>query len=452
MAFNGQQRWVEVSVGAQTLAPRQAVNSAPAAQFATTCCSPNTVVVSGGADAPTNGVNLLDALTRIAAQAPTASNAFLVKLEPGVFDVGSTPVQLIPFVRIEGSGEGISRITGTGQAAATSGVIVAANNAQLSELTVQSRAGNSYSTGVYVNGTVNTFGISHVAVQVMDGSVSGTGISNGGSTSIENITVTVSNTTSAGKAFGISNSANAAQIRNGSIQVQTAGTGQANGIFNNNGAAPMIGNVQITVSTSGAPLNAASPDAIGITNDNAAPLIQSVNITSSTTGGGSGVGIALNNSSTTLATTTVENSDIVVNSSGASFTQGVLNNTGSGNPAALVMRSSSVTVSGTSKTNCQVFGVNSFGAPTAVYNTSVTTSAGTGCLAAIGLILQGGPNDLTFNNGLVNSTNYAIYNTGSGAKIKIGAAQLSAPTTSSGSAVCVNSFKSDYTATTATCS
>ena len=126
-------------------------------------------------------------------------------------------------------------------------------------------------------------------------------------------------------------------------------------------------------------------------------------------------------------------------------------NTAGGNPAALVVRNSSISVSGVNKTNCQAFGVNSFGSPTALYNTAISATVGSGCLAGVGLILQGGPSDLTFNNGAVTSTQYAIFNSSGTSKVRVGASQLNAPFTVSGGAVCVGSFKSDYTATTATC-
>src|SRR5262249_12086035 len=147
------QRWVEVTVGTTTLA-RQPVYTAPIAQGALTCCSPHTVVVPVVADPVQNGANLHAAAAGIAAQSPSASNGFLLKLEPGIYDIGSTPLQMYPYVEIEGSGEGITTITGAGQASQTSGVVLAASNTQLRKLTVQSRSGASYSTAVYADNTV----------------------------------------------------------------------------------------------------------------------------------------------------------------------------------------------------------------------------------------------------------------------------------------------------------
>ena len=66
---------------------------------------------------------------------PSASNAYLVKVEPGIYDLEASSLFMRPFVDIEGSGEGITTITsalGSG-----SGTVVGANNSELRYLTVK---------------------------------------------------------------------------------------------------------------------------------------------------------------------------------------------------------------------------------------------------------------------------------------------------------------------------
>ena len=66
---------------------------------------------------------------------PSASNPYLVKIEPGIYDLDKNSLFMRPFVDIEGSGEGITTITsslGTG-----SGTVVGANNSELRFLTVK---------------------------------------------------------------------------------------------------------------------------------------------------------------------------------------------------------------------------------------------------------------------------------------------------------------------------
>ncbi|HXU98233.1 MAG TPA: hypothetical protein VFP03_09050 [Jiangellaceae bacterium] len=66
---------------------------------------------------------------------PSALNAYLVKIEPGIYDLEASSLFMRPFVDIEGSGEGITTITsalGSG-----SGTVVATNNSELRNLTVK---------------------------------------------------------------------------------------------------------------------------------------------------------------------------------------------------------------------------------------------------------------------------------------------------------------------------
>ncbi len=51
-AFDGQQRWVEVSVGSQLLSPRQPVNSVPVAQFALSSASGGGTIIPYSSGAP----------------------------------------------------------------------------------------------------------------------------------------------------------------------------------------------------------------------------------------------------------------------------------------------------------------------------------------------------------------------------------------------------------------
>lgn len=452
-AFTGQQRWVEVRVAGQTLSPRQPVNAVPVASYALNADAPNTVTVGAAGTPVANGTALRSALAVIATSPPTASRPVLVKLGPGVYDLGATPLQLLAYVHVEGAGQGATQLVGDGQASATSAVLLAANNSELRALSVQSRAGAAYATGIYADSAITgTFVVRNVAAQSLGGSTAGVGIhNNGGSPLIDTVAVVASNTTANGSSTGIVNTGGAAQIKDSTVEARTTGTGAAIGVSNSDSAATLIHAVQITVLSTGAPVNQLSPDAVGISNNHAWPVIQHSSISARTTGGASGLGVVLNNSTTDTSTATIDNSSITVSSEGAAFTQGILNNTAGNNPFVLVVRNSAVTVSGANRSSCQVFGVDSFGAPTTINNTTVNASAGTGCLAAVGLILQGAPSDLLFNNGSIKSTHYALYNNNGTAKIRVGASQLSAMISGSGQVVCIGVYKADYTAATATC-
>lgn len=72
------------------------------------------------------------------APAPTATNPWLVKLEPGLYDVGGTPLVMRPWVHIEGSGIGITTIRGSADGSGlTAGTVHGASNSELRQLTVE---------------------------------------------------------------------------------------------------------------------------------------------------------------------------------------------------------------------------------------------------------------------------------------------------------------------------
>jgi hypothetical protein len=65
----------------------------------------------------------------------SASNPYLIKIEPGVYNLDAHSLFMLPYVDVEGSGEGVTTITsalGTG-----SGAVVAANNSELRYVTVK---------------------------------------------------------------------------------------------------------------------------------------------------------------------------------------------------------------------------------------------------------------------------------------------------------------------------
>ena len=76
-----------------------------------------TILVSpdgDGSDALANGQNLADAITFLGAVVPPpgAANPWLIKIEPGIYDMGSSPVQMLDYVDMEGSGVNTTKIKG----------------------------------------------------------------------------------------------------------------------------------------------------------------------------------------------------------------------------------------------------------------------------------------------------------------------------------------------------
>ncbi|HEX7183444.1 MAG TPA: hypothetical protein VF756_16545 [Thermoanaerobaculia bacterium] len=114
--------------------------AAVSAQIRTVLVSP----VPG--DPGSSGANLLSALAGI--PAPSFTNPWLLKIEPGIYDVKNTPLQMRPWVDIEGSGIGVTTIRGTVDPTIdlNYGTVMGADNAELRNLTVEALGNAAYST------------------------------------------------------------------------------------------------------------------------------------------------------------------------------------------------------------------------------------------------------------------------------------------------------------------
>jgi hypothetical protein len=84
-----------------------------------------------------NGTTLLNALAGITTS--SATNPWLIKVEPGVYDLGTDFLLMKPYVDIEGSGEGVTTITSSALRATVGG----SDDAEIRWLTVQ----NTSATG-----------------------------------------------------------------------------------------------------------------------------------------------------------------------------------------------------------------------------------------------------------------------------------------------------------------
>ena len=92
-----------------------------------------TIVVSPDpVDESKNGLLLRNALVGITQNGP--ARPYLVKIEPGIYDLGSQPLALKPYVDVEGSGELTTIISATG---AIPAALVATNNSELRFVSVR---------------------------------------------------------------------------------------------------------------------------------------------------------------------------------------------------------------------------------------------------------------------------------------------------------------------------
>lgn len=185
-------------------------------QGAVTVLQPrNTIVVHPVPGNPRAAGNaLLQAMAGIntAVNAASAANPWLIKLEPGVFDLGTASLVMQPYVGIEGSGEGVTKIT----AASGPGTVTGANNAELRLLTIDSTIGyqgtavfvpvgtsprlthvtlTSAAGGIGLNSSGGESGLSSSGLILTDVTVNlsagGTGIQLSGGELLRRVTVTV---------------------------------------------------------------------------------------------------------------------------------------------------------------------------------------------------------------------------------------------------------------------
>jgi hypothetical protein len=111
-------------------------------------------------DPTASGTALLNAFSNLAALtgsiAPSSTRQYLVQLDPGIYDVGTTPLNLISYVDLAGSGRrDATIIRGTGYGTNLNDGILTANqitNLELHDLTIQATvtSGSNYAIGLWV--------------------------------------------------------------------------------------------------------------------------------------------------------------------------------------------------------------------------------------------------------------------------------------------------------------
>jgi hypothetical protein len=98
-----------------------------------------TVLVSPLGTPAQNGTALLAALSGITDA--SADKPALLKIEPGIYDLGSSTLQMKPYVDIEGSGEGVTKLLGARRDDLNAGAINGADNAELRLLSITVASG-----------------------------------------------------------------------------------------------------------------------------------------------------------------------------------------------------------------------------------------------------------------------------------------------------------------------
>jgi len=235
---------------------------------------------------------------------PSATTPCLLKIMPGVYDIGSSDVMMRSYIDIEGSGENVTRIKGN-IVDSLLGVVNGANNAELRFLTVEHMGGGNYSSAMY-NSSASPK-ITNVTAIASSASANNYGIYNDNSSpKMTNVTVNVTGTGSS-NSRGIYNYTSSPSMMN--VNITVSGGSTARGIDNNASSAPLM--IQGLVNVSGA-----STWNIGIDNSaSSAPEMDAIKIVAS--GGVNCTGLSASSSQPSMFNVKIDASG------GSSFTRGV---------------------------------------------------------------------------------------------------------------------------------
>jgi len=198
-------------------------------------------------DHTASGTRLLNALAGITNA--SATKRYVIKVEPGIYDVGSTVLEMKPYVDIKGSGQDATVIKGFGSfdPALTTAVIKGASPAELRDLQVHCDGSlYAYTYGIAIYNDAVSPRIKDVKI-VATQNLRSWGIrnANGASPTIEDVRIESEGSV---RAYGISNNSGTEPMIERVVIRASGGTSENYGIANFISARPAeVRDVQITV-------------------------------------------------------------------------------------------------------------------------------------------------------------------------------------------------------------
>jgi hypothetical protein len=359
-----------------------------------------TVVVSPDGTPTQNGTALLAAMDTISNANPSSANPWLLKLEPGNYDLGNGALTLKPYVDLEGSGEAttiISSTIGNQSDIPTQATLVMASNSEVRFVTLVNSGAGDFKTALLVGSSVTNSKISYLTTSVSGGAY-GYGLFNdGGSVTVRDSTLKGSGSI---HGYGLFNTQSTAvlKVQNSTLRGDNSDSGY--GLYNSGGIvtvqnSSLIGtgstygyglyNTDATAIVQSSSLNGNGKDSYGLYNDAATTNLQD----STVSGSGSNYGFGIWN---TLGTSNIYN--VILSGSGSNYGYGLFNDSGTSN----------------------------------VHNSALSGS-GSSASSSYGFSTRGGP-------------------------VRVGASQLSGLVniSSPGTAICVGAYNANYTALNSSCS
>jgi len=185
-------------------------------------------------DSVASGTALLDALNSISGN--SAAAPFLLKIEPGVYDIGASALTMKTFVDVEGSGQNATFVVasrGSASLGASSAAVAAAVSSELRQLSLTNTApGSLIGTAYFTNGassritnvTIGSTGATQTSIGVLANSTS--------TLTVSETTITATSTGGTSAAVGIQLSSSAkATVQNSRITGKgVSGTGTNTGV------------------------------------------------------------------------------------------------------------------------------------------------------------------------------------------------------------------------------
>lgn len=206
---------------------------------------------------------------------PSPTNRCLLKIMPGIYDVGSTCVNMQGYIDLEGSGENTTVLQGTGVA-----VVCGATDAELRLLTVEAMGGGPDAVAI-----ANDAGAAPRITQVTaraSGGARNVGINNHASSSptLSNVTALATGGT---YSYGVNNEFSSSPAMTNVTATASGASSENFAIRNSDSSAPTLVTVTATASGSGSSMN------IGVSNNSSNPSLNGVTATAS--GGMQSVGV-----------------------------------------------------------------------------------------------------------------------------------------------------------------
>jgi hypothetical protein len=231
----------------------------------------HTIVVHPDPDVTKAGIGLTNVLAGITDN--SATNPYLVKIEPGIYHLGAGSLTMKPYVDVEGSGEGVTTLTSGVSSGA--GTVIGVDHSELRFLSVTNTGGGQQSVALFSESTSPRF--THVTAVATGGAENyGVHISNG-SPMLTDVTATASG---GGQSFALGNFNGNLTVLNSSFAASDA-AGVNVGLLTTLGGSVRL--VSSTLTGSGGAI------AIGMRSYSGSHTLQ--NVTASGSGGGESYGI-----------------------------------------------------------------------------------------------------------------------------------------------------------------